>query len=140
MVFFLIIVDNRLLWYHQNMDKDLEKKLKEKLESEKKKLTKELEFFAKKDPKRKRNWITRFPFFNVNRSHPDEVAERIEGYENLLPIEQSLETRLKKIEEALERIKKGAYGRCENCKKEIEPERLEAAPEANLCLTCGRKK
>ncbi len=122
------------------MNRDLEKKLKEKLESEREKLTKDLKFFAKKDPKRKRNWITRFPFFNADRSHPDEVAEGIESYENLLPIEQTLESRLEKIEEALEKIKKGQYGKCENCKKEIEPKRLGAVPEAKLCLSCGRTK
>lgn len=122
------------------MDKKLEKKLKEKLESEKKKLTDDLRVFAKKDPHQKRNWITRFPFFGLGRSHQDEIAEEIEEYENLLPIEHSLESRLKDTEEALERMGKGKYGRCENCKKDIEMKRLEAAPEAKTCLVCSRKK
>ncbi|MFH1671385.1 MAG: TraR/DksA C4-type zinc finger protein [Candidatus Portnoybacteria bacterium] len=122
-----------------NMNKEKEKEFKEKLESEKEKLTKDLKFFAKKDPKVKRNWITRFPFFGSNRTHSDEIAEEIEEYENLLPVEYSLETRLKDTEEALDKIKKGKYGKCENCKKDIEIKRLEAAPEAKTCLVCSKK-
>ena len=121
------------------MNKDLEKKLKKKLESEKKKLTNDLKSFAKKDLRSKSNWITRFPFFGTNRSHQDEIAEEIEEYENLLPVEHSLENRLKNTEEALEKMKKGKYGKCEGCKKDIEIRRLEVAPEAKTCLTCSKK-
>ncbi len=121
------------------MDKETSEKFKKKLETEKKKLTQELKTFAKKDPKIKGNWLTRFPSFGAGRSHPDEKAEEIEGYENLLPIERVLETRLKDIEEALERIKKRAYGKCANCNKEIRIKRLEIVPEAKLCSVCGRR-
>ncbi|MBU1136817.1 TraR/DksA C4-type zinc finger protein [Patescibacteria group bacterium] len=122
------------------MDKKLEKQLKEKLEAEKKRLTNDLGSFARKDPKIKRNWITRFPFLGLNRSHPDENAEEIEEYENLLPVEYVLEIRLKNIEEALEKIEKGTYGKCEACGKEIEIKRLKVISEAKLCLACGKKK
>ena len=40
------------------------------------------------------------------------------------------------IEEALERIKNGAYGMCETCGKPIGRVRLEAIPHARLCITC----
>jgi len=87
------------------MDKKLKEQLKKKLEEEKKKLTKEISSFAKKDPKRKGNWLTSFPFLGNDRSHVDESAERIEAYESLLPIEHTLELRLKNIDDALEKIK-----------------------------------
>ncbi len=121
------------------MNNALQKKLKKKLEQEKKRLTKDLSFFAKKDPNIKGNWMTRFPFLGMNRSHQDESAEKIEEYEKLLSIEHTLESRLKDIEEALEKIKKGAYGQCEKCKKKIEIKRLEVIPEARLCLKCGKE-
>ena len=121
------------------MDKDLEKKLKQQLEAEKKKLTADLKFFAKKDPGLKGNWLTRFPFFNGDRSHKDEMAEEVEEYENLLPVEHSLESRLKDIDEALLKIKKKAYGQCEQCQKPIENQRLKVVPEARLCSDCGKK-
>jgi DnaK suppressor protein len=40
------------------------------------------------------------------------------------------------IEEALERIEKGEYGRCLDCKRQISPERLEALPYAVRCRNC----
>ncbi len=122
------------------MDKDLQKNLQKKLEAEKKRLIKDLKFFAKKDPQLKGNWLTRFPFFSLSRSHKDENAEETEGYENLLPIEHTLELRLKDIENALIKVKKGNYGRCEKCQRKIELKRLEVVPEARLCLKCGREE
>lgn len=121
------------------MDKKTLEQLKGKLEVEERKLTRELKSFAKRDPKIKGNWLTRFPLFGAGRSHPDEKAEELEGYENLLPVEHILETRLKDTKEALERIKKGTYGKCANCGKEIRVKRLEIVPEAKLCSVCGRK-
>jgi len=40
------------------------------------------------------------------------------------------------LEDALSRIEKGEYGRCTNCGKLIEKERLEAVPHAQQCLQC----
>jgi len=121
------------------MDKKLQKQFKKKLEEEKNKLTRDLKSFAKKDPKRKGNWLTRLPFLGNDRSHKDESAERIGTYETLLPIEQSLEARLQKIEAALGKIKKGGYGLCETCQKEIDSRRLEVVPEARRCIACKEK-
>lgn len=121
------------------MDEKLQKQLKRKLEAEKKRLTKELGYFAKKDNRIKGNWRTHFPFFSSQSSHRDENAEEIETYENLLPVEHSLELRLKDIDKALKKIEIGKYGKCEKCKKDIEGKRLKAVPEARLCISCGRK-
>jgi len=122
------------------MNKDSQKNIQKKLEAAKKRLIKDLKFFAKKDPQLKGNWLTRFPFFSSSRSHKDESAEEIEGYENLLPVEHTLELRLKDIENALVKIKKGNYGLCENCRKKIELNRLKIIPEARLCLKCGKEE
>lgn len=122
------------------MDKGLQKNLQNKLGEEKKRLIKDLRFFAKKDPQLKGNWLTRFPFFGLSRSHKDESAEEIEGYENLLPVEHTLELRLKDIENALIKVKKDNYGQCEKCQKKIESKRLEVVPEARLCLKCGQEE
>ena len=40
------------------------------------------------------------------------------------------------IEEALEKIKEGTYGVCEECGDEIGAGRLKAMPLAKLCVTC----
>jgi len=54
----------------------------------------------------------------------------------LLPIEFSLEKKLQDINLALEKIKKGKYGTCEDCKKTISIERLKAFPSAKSCEKC----
>jgi len=122
------------------MNKGLQKNLQKKLEVAKKRLIKDLRFFAKKDPQLKGNWLTRFPFFGLSRSYKDENAEEIEGYENLLPVEHTLELRLKDINSALVKVRKGNYGQCEKCKKKIGSRRLEVVPEARLCLKCGQEE
>jgi len=43
------------------------------------------------------------------------------------------------LEDALQRIEKGDYGRCSTCGKLIEKERLEAVPHASQCLQCKVK-
>jgi len=64
-----------------------------------------------------------------------EVTE----YETNLGIEHRLELDLRQINYSLEKIEKGAYGIGENCKKEINLDRLRAFPEAKLCLDCKKK-
>ncbi|MBA4311665.1 MAG: conjugal transfer protein TraR [Chlorobiaceae bacterium] len=46
---------------------------------------------------------------------------------------------LNHLEDALIRIDKGEYGRCNVCGKLIEKERLEAVPHAQQCLQCKLK-
>lgn len=38
---------------------------------------------------------------------------------------------------AVERFEAGDYGRCKRCGATIPAERLEAAPDAEICLTCA---
>ncbi len=40
------------------------------------------------------------------------------------------------IEEALEKLREGTYGVCEECGDEISPKRLKAMPLAKLCVPC----
>jgi DnaK suppressor protein len=44
---------------------------------------------------------------------------------------------LREVEHALGKFDGGEYGRCENCSKEIASARLEARPEARLCIDCA---
>ena len=120
------------------MKKKLIDELKLKLEKEKEIIEKELEKFAKRNPKIKGDWQTVFPQFGTHTSEQDENADEVEEYVTELPIEYSLESRLKDIEEALEKIKKNKYGTCEKCKKAISIQRLNACPEAKLCRKCQK--
>ncbi len=120
------------------MDKKTLKKIKEKLEKEKKQIEKELESFAERDKKVEGDWDTRFPKWNEGGSGADMeiAADEVEEYSRLLPLEHILEIRLKNINLALEKVKKGKYGICEKCGKNIPVNRLEVYPEARRCLKC----
>jgi RNA polymerase-binding transcription factor DksA len=47
---------------------------------------------------------------------------------------------LKEIKDALERIKDGSFGSCENCQARIPKERLKAISYARLCVKCQGKE
>ena len=68
-----------------------------------------------------------------------DMAERAEDYEERSIKLNSLEIRLSDVNEALEKIEGDNYGICENCKKEIEEDRLEVNPAARTCKECVDK-
>ena len=47
--------------------------------------------------------------------------------------------RMNQIDQALERIERGDYGKCNLCGREIDLERLETQPEADTCLECSKE-
>ncbi|MDP8959543.1 MAG: TraR/DksA C4-type zinc finger protein [Actinomycetota bacterium] len=66
--------------------------------------------------------------------HPaDAGTETFDRSKDLAIIEQ-LERELADVDQAMERLEAGTYGRCEVCGKEIDPQRLEAKPAARFCL------
>ena len=120
------------------MKKELLKDLEQKLEQDKLNLEKGLEKFAKKDENLKDDWDTKFPSYGSDSgsSNLEKAADEVEEYATLLPIEYSLELKLKDINLALEKIKKGKYGICDKCGKEINEERLKVNPGAKFCINC----
>lgn len=115
-------------------DKNFEE-LKKQLEENKKSLEETLQKFAKKDSLPEGDWDTVFP--NVEGSSMEEKADEVEEYSSLLPVEHALETKLKNVDEALEKIKKGEYGKCEKCGKYISYEKLALVPETKTCKECN---
>ena len=123
------------------MNKKTLENLKQKLEEEKKLLEKVLKSFAKKDKNLPEDWDTLFPFWNgeAGGAALEKAADEVEEYGTRLPIEYKLETKLKNINLALEKMKKGKYGICEKCKKLISIGRLKILPEARFCKKCFKK-
>ncbi|MCP6726923.1 MAG: TraR/DksA family transcriptional regulator [Patescibacteria group bacterium] len=116
------------------MNKEITTTLKEDLLEKKKHLEQELSSLAEKDPKIKGDWNAKMP--RVPEGNLEEAADEVEEYTTNLHIEFSLEKQLQDVDAALERIKKGTYGKCEKCKKNINLERLKASPEATTCIDC----
>jgi DnaK suppressor protein len=65
----------------------------------------------------------------------EEATESFE-LERRLTLEKRLRDQLAGVERALNKFEDGTYGLCDNCGKPINPERLEALPQATLCLEC----
>jgi len=66
----------------------------------------------------------------------DEGDPDLVEREKVMALVQGLERRFESIEYALRQAKEGAYGICERCGEPIDPARLEAVPEATLCVSC----
>lgn len=73
-------------------------------------------------------------------NHPADMGSELYTAELNLALKVHEQSRLNNIKHALEKFKKGTYGKCEMCKKEIPFERLEAMPAAKYCLECETEK
>jgi DnaK suppressor protein len=65
----------------------------------------------------------------------EEATEAFE-LEKRMAMERNIRDSLAEVSKALARFETGNYGRCEMCGEEIEPHRLEARPQASLCMRC----
>jgi len=65
----------------------------------------------------------------------EEATETLE-LEKRLALENRIRQEMAGIEHALQKFEEGTYGLCDNCGQPIDPERLEALPQASLCLNC----
>jgi DnaK suppressor protein len=65
----------------------------------------------------------------------EEATETLE-LEKRLGLENRMRQEIAAIEHTLDKITQGTYGICDNCGKPIAEERLEALPQANLCIEC----
>ena len=72
-------------------------------------------------------------------SHPADLGTDNFEQEFALSLLQNQEQVLQEIGDALDRIKKGSYGRCEECDTVIPKARLQALPYARHCVACARK-
>lgn len=69
----------------------------------------------------------------------EEEADEVMELEKRLVMEKHLTETLEDINRALDKFKAGTYGICDDCGKPIEPARMEALPQASLCMVCKSK-
>ena len=103
-----------------------------KLGAEKELVEKELATVGRRNPQNAGDWEAT-PSTDDRPAERDEVADKLESFEENTAIVRQLEARLAEVKGALERIEAGTYGTCSVCGKEIEMERLEANPAATTC-------
>lgn len=68
----------------------------------------------------------------------DEQAIELEDDQSLEGQGVLVTREIASVKRALGRIEDGTYGECVRCGGEIAPARLEARPEASLCIDCAR--
>ena len=66
--------------------------------------------------------------------HPADVASETEARELDVAQQAMFEARIGLIDEALQRVERGEYGRCVICGKEIPEARLDLVPETPYCV------
>ena len=79
---------------------------------------------------------------DLDEPHDPDSSERAVQMEDdeSLEAQAALVTReIASTDRALERIDKGEYGYCVECGEQISEGRLDARPEAALCINCAKK-
>lgn len=69
----------------------------------------------------------------------DEQAIEVEDDESLEHQGSLVNREIASVKRALARIEDGTYGECVRCGERIAAARLEARPEAALCIDCARQ-
>ena len=108
--------------------------LRSHLESERKRLAEELEqLMASQGPSGERREGSPF-------GKREEEATEAQELEKRLTLEKRTRDQLAEVEHALRKFEEGTYGLCDSCGKTIDPARLEALPQATLCLECKARQ
>jgi len=113
--------------------KDLEHFGKQ-LNKEKAVLEMELKTLGHTDSKIAGGWEAGPSKMDVDNADENELADKIEDFEESSAILEQLETQLTSVNTALNKIEEGTYGICSTCNEAIEKDRLEANPSADTCL------
>jgi len=107
--------------------------LRSRLESERKHLQEELDqLMATAQPSDERREGSPF-------GKREEEATETSELEKRLALERRTRDLLAAVEHALQKFEQGTYGLCDKCGQPIAPERLEALPQASLCVECKSK-
>jgi RNA polymerase-binding transcription factor DksA len=104
------------------------KTIEQKLEGEKKELLKKIEEHSKTKNFGDEGHVEDFE---------SEKADEVEEFSNDLSIAQAFKERLEEVENALNLIKEGRYGICENCGTTIPEKELLKQPTRTMCLDCA---
>ena len=100
-----------------------------RLEKDHKRLTEQLEQSKASQPTENRREGSPF-------GKREEEATETAELENRIVLEKRILDQLAEVDNALAKFEKGNYGICEGCGQPIDLGRLEALPQATLCMSC----
>ena len=101
------------------------------IEEEQKKLILQIETLKTEDP------FADPDHASDNAAVDTDVWEQV-GHDTVEAEIKDAKKRLEDLKTALELMKKGRYGVCERCNKDIPQARLELVPEARYCIECKK--
>ncbi len=107
------------------------KEQKERLIAEKNMILEELKKISVKDEKN--NYTAEEVLKNNDVNDLEDQALELADFDNNYTITVELQAQLQDVEDALEKIEKGEYGKCEVCGEEISEKRLMVLPSARTC-------
>jgi len=107
--------------------------LRARLENEKKRLVEQLAQLKANHPAEDRREGSPF-------GKREEEATEAAELENRLALQKRILDQMADVNHALDKFKGKTFGLCEKCGQSINPERLEALPQAKLCLSCKAKQ
>ncbi len=120
------------------MNKKELKKFKDQLEDVRKKIAGDLDHIEKetlnKSQRDASGDLSGYSF------HMADVATDNYDRELNLDLASTEQKRLNAIDEALQKIEDGTYGKCEICGAKISVQRLKAVPYAKLCIKCKEEE
>ncbi|MDR3558157.1 MAG: hypothetical protein P4L61_01360 [Candidatus Pacebacteria bacterium] len=107
---------------------------KKKLEKEKAAIEKQIKTVGIGDPEKPGDFSATSNDMDIDRADENELSDKMEELVDNKGILDSLESQLKDVNNALEKINKGTYGTSEIGGEPIEKERLEANPAARTSM------
>jgi DnaK suppressor protein len=106
--------------------------IRARLEAEKKRIQDELTQLVSSYPADERREGSPFG------KREEEATESME-LEKRLALESRLKALMTEVGRAIQKIDSGNYGICDICNEAIDPARMEALPQAILCMSCRQK-
>lgn len=118
------------------MDASAVTELKGALEAERERLVAEIEEYEREG----QETLSDVSGENNYRDHMADQGSATFARELDMTLEGQARESLAQIDRALTRIDEGTYGTCARCGAAIPRERLEAVPEAELCVSCKERE
>jgi DnaK suppressor protein len=106
--------------------------IRDRLASEKKRIEDDLSQLVSSQPTDERREGSPFG------KREEEATESME-LEKRLALENRLKALLAEVSRAIQKQESGTYGVCDVCGLPIDPARMEALPQAILCMSCRQK-
>ena len=119
------------------MDQETIQEFKKQLEEKKEQLLAQLGNIGKRVNGAEDNFEAKYPDYGDPASIEDSANE-VADYTTNLSFERDLESELRAVEKALQRMAEGKYGVCTYCGNDIEKERLKIRPESTSCVSCKK--